>query len=64
MSAKHEEHSVKCFRSGNTKLETLAWLQHNGLPKAKAAAWKTELRTTRESFHRHGSAKWKHTISP
>jgi hypothetical protein len=49
--------------AGNSKLETLDWLQRNGLSKAKAAAWKAEIRSTRESSNRHGSAKWKRTTS-
>jgi hypothetical protein len=47
----------------NAKLETLDWLQRNGLSKTKAAAWKAEIRATRESSDSHGSAKWKRTTS-
>lgn len=51
------------YPAGNTKMEALSWLQRNGLSKTKAAAWKAELRATRESSDRHGSAKWKRTTS-
>jgi hypothetical protein len=49
--------------SGNSKLDALEWLQRNGISKAKAVAWKAEIRSGRESSDRHSSAKWKHTIS-
>lgn len=49
--------------SGNTKLEALGWLQRHGLSKAKAMAWKAEIRAIRDSTDRHSSAKWKRTTS-